>query len=43
MTLISDGTDDRAFAPSARAVTRQDVIEVPMRGRGGFVMRIASH
>jgi hypothetical protein len=41
MTLIGDGADDRTFADSARQVTNKDVIAVPMRARGGFVMRLA--
>jgi hypothetical protein len=40
MTLIRDGADDRRFDSTARRVTAKDVIEVPMRARGGFVMRI---
>ena len=41
MTQIRDGADDRTFGDSARPVTEKDVIEVPMRARGGFVMRLA--
>lgn len=40
MTLIRDGAEDRAFDSSRKTVTAKDVIEVPMRARGGFVMRI---
>jgi hypothetical protein len=40
MTLIRDGASDRSFDSSTRAVTSEDVIEVAMRARGGFVMRI---
>src|SRR6185295_9811541 len=41
MTLIRDGVDDRSFASSARPVTGKDTIAVPMRARGGFVMKLA--
>jgi hypothetical protein len=41
MRLIGDGADDRAFDSSTRAVTPTDTIEVPLRARGGFVMRLA--
>jgi len=41
MTQIRDGADDRTFADSARQVTEKDTIEVVMRPRGGFVMRLA--
>ncbi|MEO7190776.1 MAG: glycoside hydrolase family 97 catalytic domain-containing protein [Vicinamibacterales bacterium] len=40
MTLIQDGASDREFASRTAAVTGADVIAVPMRARGGFVMRI---
>ena len=40
MTLIRDGADDRTFDSSTRTVTGRDVIDVPMRARGGFVIRI---
>ncbi len=42
--VISDGADDRSFAVSSREVTAKGpagAIAVPMRPRGGFVMRIA--
>ena len=38
--LIQDGADDRSFNTSARQLSAKDVIDVPMRARGGFVMRI---
>jgi alpha-glucosidase len=41
LTLIRDGESDRTFASSARQVTEKDTIEVPIRARGGFVMRLA--
>jgi alpha-glucosidase len=41
LTLIRDGENDRAFATSARQVTSKDALDVPMRARGGFVMRLA--
>jgi hypothetical protein len=41
LTQIGDGGDDRTFATSARSVRSKDVIDVPMRPRGGFVMRLA--
>jgi hypothetical protein len=41
VTLIRDGAEDRQFDSSTRAATSKDVIEVPMRARGGFVMRLA--
>ena len=40
MTLIGDGAADREFKDSTRSVTSTEVVEVPMRARGGFVMRI---
>jgi hypothetical protein len=40
LTLIRDGTEDRSFNSSSRAVAPAEVIEVPMRGRGGFLMRL---
>jgi alpha-glucosidase len=40
MTLIRDGATDRSFDSSTRTVTSKDVIDVAMRARGGFVMRI---
>jgi alpha-glucosidase len=41
LTLIRDGAEERSFDASARPVRASDVIEVEMRPRGGFVMRIA--
>jgi hypothetical protein len=41
MTLIRDGADDRAFDSAARAVKATESVTVPMRPRGGFVMRLA--
>jgi hypothetical protein len=41
LTLIRDGEDDRSFATASRPVTPKDTIAVPMRARGGFVMRLA--
>ena len=40
MTLIADGDVDRDFKTSSRPITSADVIDVPMRARGGFVVRI---
>jgi hypothetical protein len=40
MTLIRDGADDRSFDSTTRRVTAKDVVDVPMRARGGFVIRI---
>jgi hypothetical protein len=40
MTLIRDGAEDRTFDNSTRAVTSAETIEVLMRARGGFVMRL---
>jgi hypothetical protein len=40
MTLIRDGADDRSFDASSRSVLAKDGIDVPMRARGGFVMRV---
>jgi alpha-ketoglutarate-dependent taurine dioxygenase len=40
MTLIGDGAVDREFKDSTRTVISKEVVEVPMRARGGFVMRI---
>ena len=39
MTLIQDGATDREFAARTASVAAADVVEVPMRARGGFVMR----
>jgi hypothetical protein len=33
--------DDRNFATASRAATSKDTIEVVMRPRGGFVMKLA--
>jgi len=41
LTLIRDGENDRSFAASARQVTSKDALDVAMRPRGGFVMRLA--
>jgi hypothetical protein len=41
LTLIRDGENDRSFATASRPVTSEDTIDVPMRARGGFVMRLA--
>jgi alpha-glucosidase len=40
MTLVRDGADDRSFDSSTRTVTSKETIDVPMRARGGFVIRI---
>lgn len=40
MTLIRDGAADRTFDSATRPVQASDIISVPVRGRGGFVMRI---
>ena len=40
MTLIGDGAVDREFKDSTRSVMATEVVDVPMRPRGGFVMRI---
>ena len=40
MTLIRDGSGDRAFDASERKVTSRDTVEVALRPRGGFVMRL---
>ncbi|HYU79807.1 MAG TPA: glycoside hydrolase family 97 catalytic domain-containing protein [Vicinamibacterales bacterium] len=40
LTLIRDGAEDRAFDSSSRMVTSRDIVEVAMRPRGGFVMRL---
>ena len=41
LTQIRDADTDRSFATSSRPVTPNDTIEVVMRPRGGFVMRLA--
>ena len=41
LTLIRDGESDRSFATASRPVTPKDTIEVVMRPRGGFVMKLA--
>ena len=41
MTLIRDGAEDRAFQAESRAVKPGEIVAVPMRPRGGFVMRLA--
>ncbi len=40
LTEISDGTDDRSFRSASRSVTAKDVVDVTMRPRGGFVLRL---
>jgi hypothetical protein len=40
MTLIADGAADREFSIRTARVSPTDTIEVPMRARGGFVMRL---
>jgi hypothetical protein len=40
MTLIRDGADDRSFQAESRAVKPGEIVTVPMRSRGGFVMRL---
>ena len=40
MTLIRDGSTDRSFDNESRQVDAGAVIDVPMRARGGFVMRL---
>jgi hypothetical protein len=42
MTLITDGAGDREFSTRTASVSPTDAIEVPMRARGGFVMRIVA-
>ena len=40
MTLIADGATDREFAGRVATVSAKDIIDVPMRPRGGWVMAI---
>jgi hypothetical protein len=40
VTLIHDGDSDRTFASNTRRVIASESLDVPMRGRGGFVMGI---
>ena len=40
MIEIADGTDDRSFRSTTRSVTANDVVDVTMRPRGGFVLRL---
>jgi hypothetical protein len=40
MTLIADGAGDRVFASRSGPASAKDVIDVPMRARGGWVMAI---
>jgi hypothetical protein len=40
MTRIRDGASDREFDSSVRKVTSRDEVEIAMRARGGFVLRI---
>jgi alpha-glucosidase len=39
--VIRDGADDRTCDAASRQVTAKDTIDVPVRARGGFVIRIA--
>jgi alpha-glucosidase len=41
VVLIRDGVGDRAFDASTRQLAAADTVDVPMRARGGFVMRVA--
>ncbi len=41
VTVIGDGDTDRSFASRNATYTAAETIDVPLRGRGGFVMRIA--
>jgi alpha-ketoglutarate-dependent taurine dioxygenase len=41
MTEISDGSVDRDFKASTKSVTSKDVVEISMRPRGGFVLRLS--
>jgi alpha-glucosidase len=40
LTLIRDGGEDRAFDTSTKTVTAKEILDIPMRARGGFVIRI---
>ena len=40
VTIIGDGNSDRAFASRTESHVAADTIEVPLRAKGGFVMRI---
>jgi len=40
LTTIRDGASDRAFDSSTRKATSRDEIEIAMRPRGGFVLRL---
>ena len=40
MTLIRDGAGDRSFQAESRAVKPGEIVSVPTRARGGFVMRL---
>jgi hypothetical protein len=40
LTLIRDGGEPRSFEDETRRVTATAVIDVPVRARGGFVMRL---
>src|SRR5262249_14990930 len=40
MTLIRDGDQDRALRTESRAVQPAATVDVAMRPRGGFVMRL---
>jgi hypothetical protein len=39
--VIRDGPDDRSFDAGSRQATAKDSVDVAMRARGGFVMRLA--
>jgi hypothetical protein len=41
-TVIRDGSADRTLASETRTVTAKDTLTMPMRARGGFVVRLAS-
>jgi hypothetical protein len=40
VTTIRDGASDREFDSGTRKVTSHDEVEIAMRPRGGFVLRI---
>jgi hypothetical protein len=40
VTTIRDGASDREFDSSTRKVTSHDEVEIAMRPRGGFVLRL---
>jgi alpha-glucosidase len=39
-SIIRDGQQDRTLESATQRVTASSVVDVPMRGRGGFVMRL---